>query len=151
MDAYRRFGVTRMILLDTTACIDYLRGYKPIKSLIQNMNDLFAITTISIYEVSIGLERTKRMKSDKIYQQQFLSWNKFKALMKILDFSPSCAEEAAKIYDQLSENGKIIDDNDIMIAGIMHSRNIKRIITRNQKHFESIPGIKAVSYEKQLK
>ena len=137
-----------MILLDTTACIDYLRGFTPIKSVIQNLNDLFAITTISIYEVSIGLERTKRMKSDAIYFQQLQSWNKFIALMKIIDFSPRCAEEAARIYNSLSERGQIIDDNDIMIAGIMHSMNIERIITRNQKYFEKIPGIKVISYEK---
>ena len=143
-----RIGEMIMILLDSTACIDYLRGFSPIKEIIQDINDLFAITTISIYEVSIGLERTKRLKSEQIYQVQLANWNKFKALMKILEFNSSCAENAAKIYDLLSQKGKLIEDNDIMIAGIMYSMNIEKIITRNQKHFDTIPDITVISYQK---
>ena len=55
-----------MILLDTTACIDYLRGNPDIGQVLAQNNDIFAITSVTIYEVSIGLERTKRLKSSKI-------------------------------------------------------------------------------------
>jgi predicted nucleic acid-binding protein len=135
-----------MILLDTTACIDYLRGYPAIKTIIQEIHDIYAITTITIYEVSIGLERTKRLKSNEVYQTQLGHWNKFKALMKVLDLTPLSAELAGKIYDIIIQKGETIDDNDILIAGIMQSMNIKTIITRNQKHFQSIPNITVISY-----
>ena len=135
-----------MIILDTTACIDYLRGNPNIEKILTQNNDIFAITSISIYEVSIGLERTKRIKSSKIYQSQLAVWNKFRALLKILDLTENAAEKAAEIYDFLNQKGQIIDDNDILIAGIMRSTNITAIITRNVKHFENIPDISVLSY-----
>ena len=135
-----------MILLDTTACIDYLRGYPAVKTIIQEMHDIFTITAITIYEVSIGLERTKRLKSNEIYQIQLEHWNKFKALMQILNLNSLSAELAAKIYDIIIQKGQPIEDNDILIVGIMQSMNIKTIITRNQKHFQLIPNITVISY-----
>jgi predicted nucleic acid-binding protein len=49
-----------MILLDTSACIDYLYGNKEIKKVIEEQDDLIHITSITIYEMNIGFERTKR-------------------------------------------------------------------------------------------
>lgn len=135
-----------MILLDTSACIDYLRGNPNIEQVLTQNNDIFAITSVTVYEVSIGLERTKRMKSSKIYHTQLAVWNKFRALLKILDLTQTAAENAAEIYDFLVQKGQLIDDNDILIAGIMRSINIKTIITRNVKHFQIIPDIAVISY-----
>ena len=111
-----------------------------LKILTQN-NDIFAITSVSIYEVSIGLQRTKRIKSSKIYQSQLAVWAKFRALLKILDLTENAAEKAAEIYDFLNQEGQIVDDNDILIAGIMRSTNITSIITRHVKHFKNIPDM----------
>ncbi|MHA1601914.1 MAG: type II toxin-antitoxin system VapC family toxin [Promethearchaeota archaeon] len=135
-----------MIILDTTACIDYLRGIPDIKQVLEKKNDIFAITSVTIYEVSIGLERTKRMKSSKIYHSQLAVWNKFRSLLKNFDLTEQAAEEGARIYDFLVQKGKIIDDNDILIAGIMRAMNITYIITRNLKHFQNIPGITVLPY-----
>ncbi len=135
-----------MIILDTTACIDYLRGNPNIEQVLAQNNDIFAITSISIYEVSIGLERTKRMKSSKVYHSQLTIWNKFRALLKILDLTENAAEKAAKIYDIMNQKGQIIDDNDILIAGIMTSMNITTIVTRNIKHYQYIPDISVLPY-----
>jgi len=135
-----------MIILDTTACIDYLRGIPEIEKILKQNNDIFAITSVTIYEVAIGLERTKRMKSSKIYNSQLAGWNKFRALLKILNLNQNAAERAAKIYDLLFQKGKIIDDNDILIAGIMLSANITKIITRNVKHFQNITEISIIPY-----
>ncbi|MHA1647814.1 MAG: type II toxin-antitoxin system VapC family toxin [Promethearchaeota archaeon] len=135
-----------MIILDTTACIDYLRGIPDIKQVLEKKNDIFAITSVTIYEVSIGLERTKRMKSSKIYHSQLAVWNKFRSLLKNFDLTEHAAEEGARIYDFLVQKGKIIDDNDILIAGIMRAMDITYIITRNLKHFQNIPGITVLPY-----
>lgn len=135
-----------MILLDTSACIDYLRGNPSIGQVLDQNNDIFAITSVTIYEVSIGLERTKRMKSDKIYHSQLTVWNKFRALFKILDLTQTAAEKAAEIYDFLVQKGQPIDDNNILIAGIMRSTNMNIIITRNVKHFQTIPDITVIPY-----
>ena len=56
------------------------------------------------------------------------------------------AEKAAKIYNALESKGKLIDANDILIAGIMLSNGINKIITKNVKHFENIEVIEIIPY-----
>ena len=56
------------------------------------------------------------------------------------------AEKAAEIYDILESQGQIIDDNDILIAGIMFTNGIKKIITKNVRHFERIEGLEIIKY-----
>ena len=56
------------------------------------------------------------------------------------------AEKAARIYDILEAQGQMVDDNDILIAGIMISNGITNIITKNIKHFEIIEGIEVIKY-----
>ena len=56
------------------------------------------------------------------------------------------AERAAEIYDVLESKGLRVDDNDVLIAGIMLTNGIKRIITKNVKHFERIESIEVLEY-----
>ncbi len=43
-------------------------------------------------------------------------------------------------------NGNLIDSNDILIAGIMLSNGIIKIITRNVNHFEKIESLEIINY-----
>src|SRR5271157_5220109 len=106
-----------MILLDSTACIDYLNGKEGIKVVLESLDPFYIITAISVYEVGIGLERTRRKKSEEIYQEMNAKWMEFLASIQILTISTKEAERAAKIYDDLETRGERIDDNDILIAG----------------------------------
>ena len=133
-------------MLDTTACIDFLNGDPKIKHVLKNRNKLFNVSTISVYEVSIGLERTKRKISKKRYQTLYKSWLEFLTSVTIAPLNLKEAEKAAQIYDQLESKGIKIDDNDILIAGIMLSNNITEIVTRNVKHFEKIESIEIIAY-----
>ena len=54
-----------MIALDTSACIDYLDGNEKLKKIINESDDLMYITSVTLYEVQIGLQRTKRKVSVK--------------------------------------------------------------------------------------
>lgn len=135
-----------MIILDTTACIDYLNGNKEIKSILSTQEDLIHITSITVYEINIGLERTKRKISLKRYSELYKVWTEFISRMEIFTLGYKEAKKAAEIYDKLEAKGKIIDDNDILIVGIMLSNGINKIITKNTKHFKEIEEIKALSY-----
>ncbi len=55
------------------------------------------------------------------------------------------AEKAAQIYDMLEAKGERIDDNDCLIAGIMVTNGIKRILTRNTGHFNRIEDVEVIS------
>ena len=135
-----------MIILDTNACIDYLNGVSEIKQAILKQEDLIHITSITVYEVNIGLERTKRKISEKRYHTLYKIWTEFVSGMEIFPLGYKEAEKAAEIYDNLESTGKIVDDNDILIAGIMLSNGIAKILTKNVKHFEKIEGIEIIPY-----
>jgi len=135
-----------MIILDTSACIDYLNGNEDLKEILSEQESLVHLTSITIYEVSIGLERTKRKISEDRYKELYKIWMEFISSMEIFTLGFNEAEKAVKIYDALESKGQRIDDNDILIAGIMLSNGIKRIITKNIKHFEIIEGIEPILY-----
>ena len=135
-----------MIILDTSACIDYLNGNEKIRELISDQEDLINITSITIYEINIGLERTKRKISEARFKELNRIWLEFISGMEILSLSFKEAKKAAEIYDKLESKGQIIDDNDILITGIMLSNGIKKIITKNVKHFKLIDEIEVINY-----
>jgi len=135
-----------MILLDTSACIDYLNGDKEIKKCISKQEDLIHITSITVYEINIGLERTKRKISTKRYSELYKIWTEFISSMEIFPLGYKEAEIAAKIYDDLESQGQRIDDNDILIAGIMLANGIKKIITKNANYLERIKDIEIIQY-----
>ena len=135
-----------MIILDTNACIDYLNGNDEIQKTITEQEDLVHITSITVYEVSIGLERTKRKISEKRYNELYKTWLEFISSMEIFTLGYKEAEKAAQIYDILESKGNLIDDNDILIAGIMISNGITKIITRNVNHFEKIETLEIINY-----
>lgn len=135
-----------MIILDTNACIDYLNGINEIRKVISDQEDLVHITSITVYEVNIGLERTKRKISEKRYNELYKIWVEFISSMEIFSLGYKEAEKAAEIYDRLESKGNMIDDNDILIGGIMLSNGIFKIITRNAIHFEKIEGLKIIPY-----
>ena len=135
-----------MILLDTSACIDYLNGNKEIKKIIEDQEDLIHITSITIYKMNIGFESTKRKISEQRYKQLYKLWLEFISSMEIFALGFKEAERAAEIQDVLESQGKKIDDNDILIAGIMLTNGIKKLITKNVRHFEKIGDIELITY-----
>jgi len=135
-----------MIILDTTACIDYLNGSEEIKEKLSTVEELLHITSITVYEINIGLERTKRKISPKRYKELYKVWTEFISGMEIFSLGFNEAEKAAEIYDSLEAKGVRIDDNDVLIVGIMVSNGIKKILTKNVKHFEKIQGIEIIKY-----
>jgi predicted nucleic acid-binding protein len=135
-----------MIMLDTTACIDFLKGNTKLKALLLTQDPYLAITPISIYEIMIGLHRTKRQRSKSYFQETLRVWAEFRSSLKLYPIDRKEAECAAEIYDELETQGKIIDDNDILIAGVMRANDITRIATRNKKHFQKIDQIEVLDY-----
>ena len=135
-----------MIVLDTNACIDYLNGVNNIREVLKNQGELVHLTSISIYEVSIGLERTKRKISQKRFDEMNKVWLDFLSGMEIYSLGYKEAIKAAQIFDGLESRGELIDDNDILICGIMLANGISKILTRNIKHFEKVEGIQVIRY-----
>jgi predicted nucleic acid-binding protein len=135
-----------MIMLDSTACIDFLNGNEKLKEKIDAFGSLYCTTTISVYEVSIGLERTKRIKSQARYKELSESWFRLLSSLQVLCLDVKAAEKAAEINDELEAKGKRVDDNDILIMGIMKSHGLTEVLTRNPDHFKNVSDILVHEY-----
>ena len=130
-----------MICLDSSFLIDFLRGKIDAIEKASQIKEDSAITTISIYEVMIGFHMMKNKSQEKI--NIFMSTlNNY----EILNLDISASLLSSEIYAKLVSAGEMIDHLDCMIAGIMKSNEISSIITRNEKHFNRIGGIKTISY-----
>ena len=128
------------MILDTSIIIDLLRGNKETKKKIEeieNKNITLVTTSISVFEVFQGISFINNDNKDKIYSL-FESIN-------ILDFDNSSAREGGIIQSNLKKEGKMIDPEDAMIAGIAKIHG-EIILTRNKKHFERIKGLNFESY-----
>ena len=129
------------MILDTTAIIDILRGQKDVIGKIKNLeerNETFYITTISVFEIWQGASDIKdSRKSEKI---RFLM-----ETINSLSFDIPSAKEAGLIHSLLRKEGKIIEPEDSMIAGIAKVHN-EILLTRNIKHFSRISELKIESY-----
>ena len=66
--------------------------------------------------------------------------------MRIFTLNKNSAFVAAKIGAELSSQGQIIEDLDIMVAGICLSNGCTKIVTKNIKHFSRIKGLKVETY-----
>lgn len=135
-----------MIVLDSTACIDFLHGVPEMEDLMEKHDALWGVTVISEYEVQIGLERTRRKKSRERYEELRKKWYEFLNAVQVIELDARGARRAAQIYERLESEGRRIDDNDCLIAGIMLERGLTRIATRNARHFKRVVQLEVLSY-----
>jgi len=123
----------RLILLDTSILIDYLRKKNKEKTHLFTLVQLYkpAISTITEYEFLVGFPRVSN------WVDQFLDY------MEILSFNSLCVSEAVKIYKELKKKNKLISIPDIFIASTAIANKIP-VATLNQKHFSRIKSLKII-------
>lgn len=123
-------------MLDTNICI-YLIKKKPENVLIhlhKNIEDGIAISTITLAELSYGVEASAFPERNALALTQFLS------IVDILPFDDESAAEYGKICAALKKQGTPIGIMDTLIAA--HARAKKLIVvTNNVREFERVDGI----------
>jgi|SRR3989344_3160338 len=130
-----------MIGLDTSAIIDLFRGNEELKKIIENNKEPFVITQISYLELMFGIDNlnSKHEIECKFYDRLFDK-------LLVLDLNKASCRKASDIFFELKKKGKMIEQLDCTIAGILLSNGINKLITKNKKHFENISGIKVIYY-----
>jgi len=130
-----------MIGLDTTALIDFFKNKESIKKLLSNIDEPIVLNQIVYSELILGLnpENPNHKREEEFYDNLFNYFINFN-----LSFS-SC-KKAREILFILKKKGKIIEDTDCLIAGILLNNGVNKIITKNVKHFQEINGLKVISY-----
>jgi tRNA(fMet)-specific endonuclease VapC len=120
-----------MICLDTNILIAHKRSKQKDTTRLYQLSSQysFAVTTITAYELYRG---------DNSAEDAF--WSTFFSKITILDFTLTAAMEAGKIYKHLKSKGMMIDIEDILIAAIAISHNLK-LATDNINHLDRIKGL----------
>ena len=132
-----------MICLDSSFIIDFLKNDKSaVKIYEKYINEEFYISEITIFEVATGFLYSEY----KFKKSNFDLLIDFISDFQILSTLNLYYLEAARINASLIFQGKTIEPNDCIIAGTMIANNVKKIITKNKKHFSKIKGIEVLSY-----
>ena len=129
----------RKYLLDTNIISYYLKGIENLKEKITSNIDSLSISIISYYEIVSGLQSIDANK-------RITEFEKFCKLIDIINLDKASILASCKIYASLKKSGKLIDDIDILIAGIALSNNLV-MVTDNTEHFERIEGLKVENWK----
>jgi predicted nucleic acid-binding protein len=118
-----------MVIFDSSIVIDALRKKKTAMDLIKSYaeKERIAITVISKYEILRGTTG-----KDVSLVSELLSQ------FVIYDFQDCAVNEMVKIYRKLAEKGKMVNELDLIIAGIAEANN-ETLVTKDKDflNFES--------------
>lgn len=130
-----------MICLDSDCIIDFLKGKREAVQAVAKYKDELATTEINAFEVYFGIYQ-KPIMSEK----EEKSANYLFSSIQVLAFDEDCSKSGAKILTSLIKEGKMIDQNDALIAAILSKNRVNSIMTKNEKHYSRIKGLNVISY-----
>jgi len=126
-----------MYLLDTNICIYLMKNTYPkmADKLFSYQPELFAISSVTVYELAYGAAKSNWGERSKNNMAMFL------APFTIIPFSSEDGMTAGYIRSYLEKEGKLIGPYDLQIAAQALTRNMI-LITHNTKEFIRVPGLK---------
>ncbi len=133
------------VLIDTDILSYYFKGNKRV---IENFNkylqryELIEISLITYYEIVGGLLAKNALKQLNIFED-FVSVN------IVIPMTDNSAKISAELYSSLRQGGNIVDDIDLLIAGIAIDNDMT-LVTNNENHFSRIPGLKIDNWSKHM-
>lgn len=128
--------IVKQALIDTDIISFFLRNNENVVKKFMNYLGEFErmnLGIISYYEILSGLKY-------KDTQKQLDAFLEFVEYSSIIPITKDSIEISADIYTDLRRKGILIDDIDILIAGIALSNNLI-LVTHNTNHFERIDGL----------
>ena len=114
-----------------TEAIERVRG-------LEESGESLSTTIITAYELLKGASISSKPEENLAKVQDSIS------SLRVLELSLIACGEAARIYKQLKEKGKLIGEFDVLIAAIAFSYD-EQLVTRDE-HFKSIRGTQIVKW-----
>ena len=114
------------MVVDTNIVIEHLRATNKFSTtlyLIPENTDLF-ISSVSMYELYMGAINQAGENELKVVMEN----------IEVLNFTDDVAYKAAKLYNNLKKQNKLIEFRDIFIAATCIVNNLP-LLTLNKKHF----------------
>lgn len=129
-------------LLDTNACITYLRGKNPV--LLQRfgrhpLSDI-VLCTVSTGELWQGAERSKNP------PQEYARVDAFVAQFVNLPFGETASRVFARIHHFVMSRGQTIGAYDFQIAAVVLAHDLT-LVTHNTHEFGRVPGLRWEDWE----
>ncbi len=134
-----------MRCLDTCFFIDLLRKDDQAVKKAQELDEkdeLLVTTQMNVYELFVGVYSSKGV--DK--EEQVRRIEQILDKTQVLDMTSEASKKSAQIAGNLISKGERIEIPDTITAGIILSKGIDIIVTRNKEHFERIDEIKVERY-----
>ena len=140
------------VLIDSNIIIDFLKGEKKVVEYISEIitkNTPIFISTITVYEVFLGIIANKYLKNGRphVVNDLLKNYNQLLQTCSILNFTKESAEHAAELYAQSQGKGITIKQNDCKIAGCALSFGISKVITNDEDDFMKIKQISGLDYK----
>lgn len=136
-----------MACLDTTILIDAagrggrrlrVRAREKLASLV-DAGELLTTTRFTVAELWVGVERAEDRQAEMEAVERMLR------PLIVLDFDEVSARVFGSVTARLQARGAPRGDMDVLIAAVALAHG-ERIVTRNTRHFEAIPGLAVESY-----
>jgi tRNA(fMet)-specific endonuclease VapC len=124
-------------LIDTDILSYYFKGNPIVIKHFESYLDFFdsiEICLITYYEITSGLLANNAFIQLQVFER-FVDEN------KVIPLSEKSSKISAELYAKLRQTGNIVDDIDLLIAGVAIENELV-LITNNQKHFGRIPNLK---------
>ena len=131
-----------MVCLDTSFIIDVIRGEEQAKIIEERLDkgsEAITVAAPTVMELIKGAELSGKPQSEKEKVYTFLSF------LVVLNLNKQSAILTGEIEAGLRKEGDFIGVEYIMIGAIAIS-NDEKLLTRNKKHFERIPGLEIEAY-----
>jgi len=128
-------------LLDTDIIIEIIKGSVPLSDrliIVQQAGAPVYLHALSYYETKRGLLRASATK-------QLNAFEKLCQSLPIISLTQESLDISAQIYAELSIQGQIIGDADILIAGTAIAMDLT-VVTRNLHHYERIPNLQITDW-----
>ena len=130
-----------MIGLDTTAIIDLFRGEPAIKRFLERSKEPLATNIINHLEVHFGIEP-----SNPKHQKEAAYYDEFFRSTYFFTLTREASRRACELHWQLKKRGTPISKLDSIIAACFLENGVRKILTRNARHFTHIKELKVVVY-----
>lgn len=111
-----------MTFLDTSVIIDFLAGDQRIVAILKEILNKEDVKTTTLTEYELLRHKTKIKKQAA---ERFLSG------VTVCSFDRDAAKKAAVLFQELQDAGRMVDENDLLIAGIALAHD-EVLLTRDQ-------------------
>ncbi len=120
-----------MILIDTGIIFDFFAGHENAERIEILLKDAkVSLSVITIFELFNGVENKKHI----LQREEFIK------LCNIIDLTAPIVRKASEIYTILKKNGKLICNEDIIIAATAIYKKYP-LYSINKSHFKNINGL----------